>query len=394
LIQESARRSIRVARFPPSPGQNPYLRLLHDELSRFGVKLAAEPPFSLAWLWRARRKVDVLHFHWRPDHYYAWYRFSRDETDRPPLGSQELGSWMRLTSFAARLAAARLLGYRVVWTIHEVYPPETAGRPHGAISRRVDRVGSRLLAHASQVLLAHDEATARRARTEFGRAAREINVLPHGSYVGVYPPGRPRSLVRKEIGLSQDSFVFLFFGKLRPDKAAELLVDAFRSTTDDRLALVVAGQVQDVGSHDLLAGAAASDPRITLLLDFVPVERVRELFEASDVAVFPRSEPWTSGSLILALSLGVPAITARVSPYDELLGEGRAGWLFSPGDVGSLREALLEAASDSTQVSEKGAAALERAMTLPSWSEIAASTAELLRGAANGQGHRLNRASP
>jgi beta-1,4-mannosyltransferase len=392
LTQASARR-LRVARFPPSPGENPYLRLLYTELSQLGVELAEEPPFSSRWLWRARRDVHLLHFHWRPDHYYAWCRFRRDERDRPPLGSQELGSWIRLVSFAGRLAVARLLGYRIVWTIHEVYPPETAGRPQGTISRRVDRIGSRLLARASQVLLAHDEATAQGARAEFGRAARGIRVLPHGSYVGIYAPGRPRAAVRAELGLSDDSFGFLFFGKLRPDKASELLVEAFRSTPGDRLALIVAGRIEDDGSRAVLEEAAERDPRIKLLLDFVPAERVRELFEASDVAVFPRSEPWTSGSLILALSLGVPAVAARLSPYDDLLGSGRAGWLFSPGDVESLRGALLEAAAESARVPEKGAAALEYARALPTWGDIAARTAELMWGAVNGRGGHVGGAS-
>jgi beta-1,4-mannosyltransferase len=384
LIEASDRR-LRVARFPPSPGQNPYLRLLYSELSQLGVDLAEEPPFSLGWLWRARHDVHLLHFHWRPDHYYAWCRFRRDKIDRPPLGSQELGSWIRLVSFAARLAAARLLGYRVVWTIHEVYPPETSGRPRGAISRQVDRIGSRLLARASQVLLAHDEATARGAKAAFGRAVDTVHVVPHGSYLGIYPRGRSRELLRAELGLSKDCFVFLCFGKLRPDKAVEFLVEAFSSIPDERLALVVAGQIEDDQARDLLEDAAANDPRIKLRLAFVPLEGVRELFEAADVVVFPRSQPWTSGSLILALSLGVPAVAARLSPYDELLGSGRAGWLFDPGDVESLRGALLEARAESARVQEKGAAALEHAQAMPAWSDIAARTADLMWGAVNGR---------
>jgi len=344
------------------------------------VDVAAQPPFSLGWLWRSRREVDVLHFHWRPDRYYAWCRSKRDARDRPPAGSQELGSWVRLVSFAGRLASARLLGYRIVWTIHEVYPPQTASRPPGTISRRVDRVGSRLLARASHGLIAHDAATAERARAEFGRAIRNVRIVPHGSYSGVYPPGRPRATVRAELEVPNDAVVFLCFGVLRPDKSVALLVDAFRSTRDENLALVVAGRVEDVGSRLLLEEAAAADSRIRLLLDHVPAERVGELFSASDAAVFPRSEPWTSGSLILALSLGVPAVAADVSPYDELLGRGRAGWLFNPWDAHSLSAKLLEAAAD-PQRAEKSTAALQQAAGLSTWADVARSTAELLRGA-------------
>jgi beta-1,4-mannosyltransferase len=344
------------------------------------VEVAAEPSFSLGWLRRRRRDVDVLHFHWRPDHYYASFRWTRDVGDRPPAGSQELGSWIRLASFAGRLAVARLLGYRIAWTIHEVYPPETASRPPGTISRRVDRVGSRLLARASHILLAHDEATAQRARAELGHSVQSVRVVPHGSYLGVYPAGRPRATIRAELALPDDAFVFLCFGKMRPDKSVALLVEAFRSIVDDKLALVVAGRVEDEGYRRLLEEAAAADPRIKLWLEYVPHERVRELFEASDAAVFPRSEQWTSGSLILTLSLGVPAVAAGLPPYDELLGWGRAGWLFRPGDIDSFRTTLIEAAADPRRAA-KGAAALQQAEELPAWSDIASSTAELLRNA-------------
>lgn len=386
-----AGRPVRVARFPPSLGHNPYLDLLYGGMTPFGVDLACEPPFSLAWLWRARHDVDLLHFHWRPDHYYARCRFGHDRRGRLWAPSQELGSWVRLLTFAGRLAAARLLGYRVAWTIHEVYPPETPSRPPGAISRRVDRVGSRLLARASRVLLAHDAATARHARVEFGRAVADVRVVPHPSFLEVYPAGRGRSEVREELALAEDTFTFLCFGKLRPDKEVGLLLEAFRSLPSVRVALVVAGKPEDPHSQRRLEDEAAADARLRLRLDLVPHEHVRELFDACDVAVFPRSEPWTSGSLILALSLGVPAVSACISPYDELLGSGRAGWLFEPGNSESLRDALAEASADVSTARRKGVAALEQARALPTWEEAAARTAELIRNAfatRNGHGGR------
>ena len=52
--------------------------------------------------------------------------------------------------------------------------------------------------------------------------------------------------------------------------------------------------------------AAAADERIKPLLEFIPDERVSELFAASDAAVCPRQDGGTSGALILALSMGVP----------------------------------------------------------------------------------------
>jgi glycosyltransferase involved in cell wall biosynthesis len=346
--------------------------------------MVAEPDFSFAWLWRARRDVDILHFHWRPDKYYSWARPKpgTQEFDRPPPRSQGMRSWLRLATFAAKLRSARILGYRVAWTIHEVLPPETVTRPPGSISRRLDRIGSRLLARRCDVLLCHDAATKGRAREELGKAADHIEVVAHGSYLEVYPRGRGREKVRHELEIPANAFTFLCFGAVRPDKSIDFVLQAFSSIENDDLALVVAGDVEDARSRRSLLAAAAADPRIKLRLEFVPHDSVRELFDAADAAVIGRSEVWTSGSLILSLSLGVPVIAAALPPSNELLDHGCAGWLFRPADADSLRAQMLEAAgADDEAVRAKKAAAICQAQRLPSWAEIAARTAALMREA-------------
>jgi glycosyltransferase involved in cell wall biosynthesis len=337
-----------------------------------------EPELSIGWLWRARRNVRVLHFQWRADRYYAWQRQKPDVPDRPAPRSQGLRSWIRLVAFAARLGAARLLGYRLVWTIHDIYPAETLTRPRGSVSRRIDQLGSRLLARSSHLLLAHADAVAEHARARLGRAAERIQLVPHGSYLGVYAPGLPRAAIRRELGLAPGAFTFLCFGALRADKGIELLLEAFCSIDDPNLALVVAGAVEDAPSWRSVLAAAESDPRIRPLLEYIPDERVRELFDAADAFVLARSEIRTPASLILALSLGVPIVAAELPPHPELLGDGEAGWLYRPGDAESLRAGLREAARDRTLARAKGASAIKQAERLPSWSHIAERTAALI----------------
>jgi glycosyltransferase involved in cell wall biosynthesis len=146
---------------------------------------------------------------------------------------------------------------------------------------------------------------------------------------------------------------------------------------------LVAGRVGDREVGLRVAEAAVRDTRIRALPEFVADERVAELFAAADAAVLARSEVWTSGSLILALSLGVPAVAARMSPYSELIGPEAAGWLFEPDDVGSLRAALERAAADQSGARNgRSAAACDRAAQLPSWPQMAQATADLMLAAA------------
>src|SRR4029077_20521403 len=95
--------------FPPAIPQNPYQRLLYAHLAELGFPLEEAERFDTAWLWRARRGVAALHFHW-PQGYY-----------RHQGRGAFAASWIKVALFALRLAVARILRYRVLWTVHQVY---------------------------------------------------------------------------------------------------------------------------------------------------------------------------------------------------------------------------------------------------------------------------------
>jgi beta-1,4-mannosyltransferase len=340
-------------------GQNPYLDLLYGHLTEAGVPRGPEAKLRLRWLLAHRRDVRYLHLHW-PEHLY---RFARGPTSLRPLAS-----CTKLLLLAARLRVARLLGYRLVWTVHQVYPHAGA--------TLLDRVGARLVAHNAYLLVAHDPETATRARAELGAAAARIEVVHHGSYVGVYPPGRPRAEMRRELGIGEGTVAFVCFGELRANSEVATLLEAFSSTAGDS-SLVIAGHVKDRGAGAAVAEAAARDDRIVRIEGFVRREGVRELYDAADVAVIPRSDGGTSGSLILALSLGKPVVVADAPGYRRLTSDGQAAWLFRGGDAADLRSALERAAADPADRKERAAAARHAAEVLD-WRDAATRLASLL----------------
>lgn len=360
-----------VAQFPPPGGTpNPYAELLYAALAEHGVPRTPWPELTTASLWRARRRVAFLHFHWRPDRYYAPCLYTGGE----PGFARRARAIAEAARFAWMLTAARLLGYRIVWTMHEVYPPRdwTTGL-------RIDRIGQRLLARASSLLLAHDRAVADRLRAELRSPRLRIEHIPHGSFIDVYPAGRPAAETRSELGIASDTFVFLCFGHLRADKQVGLLLDAFAGVRSPNVALLVAGLPGDAHSVRRVQEAAGADARIHALLDAVPHERVSELFDMADVFVLARGQAWTSGSLVLALSHGLPAIAARLPRDDGSLDDEGAGWLFAPDDIESLSHALERAASDRSGATAKGMVARASAEALPTWQAIAHRIAGLLR---------------
>jgi glycosyltransferase involved in cell wall biosynthesis len=345
-----------VAAIPLIP-QNPYQRLLYRSLAELGVPLEADARLRVGWLLRSRSEIAAIHIHW-PQALYRRHGHASAAT-----------SWALLALLAVRLSAARLLGYRILWTVHQLYPHE---RQHPAL----DHAATRLLAAAAHALLVHDEVTAERVG-ELPGAARKVTRVPHGSYVGVYPPGRSREDVRAELGLEPTTVVFLAFGHVRGYKDLDILLDGFAEAEIDDAALVVAGLPLDGPSAALVADRAAADSRIVPLLQFVPDERVAELFGAADAAVISRGDGGTSGALILALSLRTPVVVADSPSYSALVEHGRAGWLFAGGDPSALARALESAARDPAGRRTRAGGARAAADAL-SWAEAARLTSALI----------------
>jgi beta-1,4-mannosyltransferase len=320
---------------------NPYLARFYDALAEQGIARGPDAKLSLQWLLENRSHVRWLHAHW-PESLYRWHRGPRPL--RQPL------SWVKLVMFQLRLLLARGLGYRIAWTVHQLYP-------HDSTQPALDRAGSKVLAAAADLLIAHDRLTAELAQRELGQRAEPIVVVRHGSYVGAYPPGRPPDVVRAELGITSNEVMLLCFGEVRSDSDVELLLDAFMASEAPSLRLLLAGNVKAAAAAAAIEEALRRDQRIFQRRGFVPFERVAELYDAADAAVMPRGNGGTSGSLILALSLGVPVIAADTPTYREITGDGAAAWLFEPASMTSLMRAIDDAARSSEIRSQKAIAA-------------------------------------
>ena len=160
-------------------------------------------------------------------------------------------------------------------------------------------------------------------------------------------------------------------------KQVEWFVEAFRAAELEDAALVVAGLVMHEPAARAVREAAARDARVKPVLEFIPDDRVSELFAASDAAICPRQDGGTSGALMLALSMGVPGIVAAVPSYEEITAGEAAAWLYTPHDLHSVSAALERAASDPGQAATRGAAGL-RLVEPFSWENMGRRSAEAL----------------
>ncbi len=179
-------------------------------------------------------------------------------------------------------------------------------------------------------LIVHSHYAAQRAREVLGVRA-PIWVAPHGNYIDEYPATHlGRDEAREQLGLRAEGPVFICFGQVRRYKRTPDVIRAFRATAGPRQ-LLVAGRPIDDAMRSELVDAAAGDDRVRLVLEEIPGEDVSIYHRAADAAVINYGEVFSSGALLLALSMGVPVLAPEDSAARELL-RPDAGKLIGRGE--------------------------------------------------------------
>ena len=193
-------------------------------------------------------------------------------------------------------------------------------------------------------------------------------VIPHGPFSTAVTPG---SLDTP--GRHRGPRHLLFFGKIRPYKGVDLLLEAFAALPEELdVRLTVAGECGDKAQRDeLMALAERSHGRAMLSLERVPDEEVTRLLQQADAMVLPYRHITTSGSGVLALCHGRPLVIPDLPALAELPDDAVMRY---DGTVHGLSDALARVAlADASVLDKMSAAALDFSADV-SWSEIAART--------------------
>ena len=326
---------------------NPYAPLLSRALEKRDIHLElGDYDFRRSWLEEKRGACSVLHLNWL----HPFYRTDKLET-----------TVERYAGFADSLSYARGLGYRIVWTVHNLYPHERPF-PH------VDHLGRLMVAGMADALIAHCEFAAEEASRSFFYNG-HVHVIPHGNFIDAFPNDVSRADARARLDVAPDAFAYLFFGNARGYKSVETLIDAFaEAAADDAVLLLMMRTSFDPEYADELQSRAARDERIRVFTsDYFPEADFQYYLNSADVVVLPFSEVLTSGSAIAALSFGKPLIMPRRGCLPELVDDSMA-ILYDPADDRALAEALARIRERDLETA--GRAALDRARELD-WNDIA-----------------------
>ncbi len=362
---------------PPSPGDglgiivypydpNPYQAMLYDAMRTSGVDCTVvyvqrrahlgPLPFLIGVTLARLRGYRLLHLHWTQ---FALHRGGR-LLPRASLLNARLHLWL-----------LQALGITLVWTVHNAVPHEPETADDVAVSRRLARDAARKIVHS---------ATTIEALAAIGADAERITVIPHGAYTTSYREAG-RAEAREALRLPGDARIALFFGQIRPYKGLDDLFPAWDAAAAGAPGaspplLLVAGKCDDEADRARLQ-REVSERRGRFDQGYASEDEVPLYFAAADVVVFPFRRVTTSGSAVLALSLGRPIVAPRIGALRDLPQD--VGFLYEDG---GLTAALGRALSSSPQELAQRAAAARRYAGDLSWDHIAAATMDVYRQAA------------
>jgi D-inositol-3-phosphate glycosyltransferase len=155
------------------------------------------------------------------------------------------------------------------------------------------------------------------------------------------------SQAKRKLGVREDEKAILFFGRIKPYKGLELLLDAFQRLTvrQENFKLIIAG-APNKGNEDYAdevkrtIGSRFDRGQVIQDMRFIPDAEMELYLKAADVMVLPYKDIFQSGVLFLAYSYGLPVVATDVGSFREEIVEGQTGFLCKPDDPLALAEAI------------------------------------------------------
>lgn len=238
------------------------------------------------------------------------------------------------------MLAARLAG--VPYRFHTFTGQVWATR--SGTGRTILKSLDRLLASAATHILADSHSQLDFLRHQKVLASDSGSVLANGSICGVdvsrfKPDGNTRERIRRELSIPGHFCVFLFVGRLTPDKGVLTLAQAFSKlarTHPDSFLLAVGPD--EAGMRQKIERLCEEFlPR----LRFVGATNAPELYmAASDVLCLPSQREGFGNVVIEAAAAGLPAIASRIYGLTDAVVDGGTGLLHEPDDSSALASAM------------------------------------------------------
>ncbi|MFC1980925.1 glycosyltransferase family 4 protein [Chloroflexota bacterium] len=174
----------------------------------------------------------------------------------------------------------------------------------------------------------------------YGIPDERIHIIPLGADAELFRfDAKARKQTRKEFKLTEEDIVFVYTGKIVPQKKLQLLVEAaaILMTKHDNVKIMLVGGGSQSYIEKLKQDIAQKGLEDKFVWhEAVPNDQLYRIYSAVDVAVWPNE---ASISMREAMSCGLPLIIGRDSKVTELV-DYQNGLLYREGDIADLSQQM------------------------------------------------------
>lgn len=337
--------------FIPENKGNPYQKILDNSLSKEGIDVnfgIYSYPFPVLRSVKNYWRVDILHIHW----------------PHPFLISINRGiTVLKSSIFISELIILKLLGIKIVWTVHNI-------ASHEANFRSLELFFTKLLTRLCNRIIVHTPFAKNEVINTYGVESSLITVIPHGNYINYYENVIDKAQARKQLQISIEDLVFLYFGRIKPYKGVPELINAFKKLNYSQVKLLIAGKPLNNEIASNIVEKCNGDRRIKAIFKLIPDNELQIYMNAADVVVLPYRDILTSGAVTLAMSFGKPIIAPAIGCIPDLL-DSEGSFLYGPSEEDGLVKAMKKALT--CELKKMGEHNFELAKQLR-WDEIARKT--------------------
>lgn len=150
---------------------------------------------------------------------------------------------------------------------------------------------------------------------------------------------------RKQLEISSETQVLLFFGFVRKYKGLKYILKAMSAIRTElpNCELLIAGDFFDNDKEEYLAfiKKLGIDNCIRIFDGYIPDSEVEKFFMASDLVVLPYESATQSGIVQIAFGFEVPVIVTDVGGLPEVVEDGKTGYVVPPHSSKALEERII-----------------------------------------------------
>lgn len=300
---------VKIRLAPTSMEGNDFINNLREGLEKNGFEISDFKFWRFGDLLKNKSTTKIIYLHW-PESMWRFASFPK--------------FFIKLIQFIFSVKFGKLLGYKYVWSAHNVKPHNQVYFP------KWERIARRFILKNFNLIIGHSSNCKNDLQQEYKVSIKNYTLAYHGIYDKTELNQVPERL--SELDFSKKTFL-IFYDK-NPYKGGEKFIEYFLENQNE---------YKDI---QLIIGKANENhigDNITSISGHLSDEEMAYLFTKSDYLILPYKEITTSGMFFLSVTYELPVLAPSISFFESHGVNNSTVYTYDPEDYNnSIKQQIIK----------------------------------------------------